>query len=161
MHMTEEETRNNNDEKTAGSDEQTNQSAAGTDELFEEVQRLGARFASVIQTAWNSEERKSLEADLKRGLDSVTASLEEGFQKAGESRKTQDLVDKADDVMTKTGEKVRSSEVASELSVSLAKGLRKVSDQLEKWVEEQEGGASASQSPDDPADEQEIPIDKG
>ncbi len=154
------ETRNDETQSDDSTNEQASQNPTA-DELFEEVNRLGARFATALQTAWNSEERKNLQVDIKRGLSSVTSSLEEGFQKASDNEKTSDIIDKADDVMTKAGEKVRSSEVTSELAASLATGLRKVSDQLEKWVNEMENkAANAGDDESGPADEQEIPIDK-
>lgn len=135
-----------------------------TDELFEEVQRLGARFAAVVQTAWNSDERKQIEAEVRRGLAAMAATVEDGFRKVNEDERARHVVDQADDVMTNMGEKVRSSQVTSDLASNLASGLRKVSDTLARWVEEQ-SAASKSAAPNDSAraadvEAQDIPIDK-
>jgi len=129
-----------------------------TDELFEEVQKLGARFAEVIQTAWNSDERKQIEGEVRKGLSAMASGVDEGFRKLNENERAHDVVDQADDVMTSVGDKVRSSQVTSDLAGNLASGLRRVSETLSKWVEEQ---SASDQTDDDGDDSQEIHIDQG
>ena len=104
---------------------------------------------------------KKLEADLRKGAGAIGTTLEESMQKISDNQKAKDLVDQADDVMTNVGDKVRSSDVTHDLSSSLAKGLRKMSDQLEKWISEMESKAPAAgdRSEDDDTGK-EIPIDK-
>ena len=139
-----------------------------TDELFRELSVLGSRFVDVVQTAWDSDERKRIEADLKEGLNSVAESLEEGFVKVRDNEQTKDVLDKADNVAESVGEKVRSSEAAQELGNSLLRGLHTLAGQLEKWTEEMtaksdavdgETGAGATSASEDEA--QDIPIDQG
>lgn len=136
-----------------------------TDELFEEVQRLGARFAAVVQTAWNSDERRQIEGEVRKGLSAMASSVEEGFHKVSEDERARDVVDQADDVMTSVGDKVRSSQVTNDLAGNLASGLRKVSDTLSKWVEEQSASqtdeSDQGNNDDDDGDGQDIPIDLG
>ncbi len=153
-----------NDQADTGEEQQQQQQSStgpSNEELFEEINRLGARFAEVVQTAWNSEERKKIEADFRKGASALGATLEESMQKISDNQKAKDLVDQADDVMTNVGDKVRSSDVTHDLSSSLAKGLRKMSDQLEKWISEMESKApAASDRSDDDDAGKEIPIDK-
>ena len=128
-----------------------------TDELFEEVQKLGARFAEVIQTAWDSDERRQIEGEVRKGLAAMASGVDEGFRKLNENERARDVVDQADDVMTSMGEKVRSSQVTNDLAGNLASGLRRVSETLSKWVEEQ---SASDQAGDDEDDSQEIHIDQ-
>jgi HSP90 family molecular chaperone len=150
-----------NDQASAGEEKQQSDAGPSDEELLDEINRLGARFTEVVQAAWNSEERKKLEADLRRSANALGTTLEESMQKISDNQKAKDLVDQADDVMTNVGDKVRSSEVTHDLSSSLAKGLRKMSDQLEKWISEMESKAPVAGGPSDDDDTgKEIPIDK-
>ena len=75
--------------------EQTTQSAAPEgasqnkqpgDELVHELTELADRFANVVRVAWNSDQRKRIETDVKAGLDSLTTSLEDGFRQVSSSQ---------------------------------------------------------------------------
>ncbi len=147
-----------NEEQPAGATPNPDDAGPSTDELFEEVQRLGARFAQVLQTAWNSDERKQIETEVRKGLSAMASGVEEGLHKVSEDERARNVVDQADEVMTSVGETIRSSEVTKELTSSLASGLRKVSDTLSRWVNEQ--GPKVS---DDAGEEegQDIPVEEG
>ena len=138
-----------------------------TDDLFEELTILGGRFVEVVQSAWNSEERKQIQNDLKEGLSSVAESLEEGFQKVIENEQAKEVIDKADDVADSVGDKLRSSQAVNDLGESLIRGLGILAGKLETWTKEmesrqtsQDNDTTSAGSPtgDDPQD---IPIDKG
>lgn len=126
-----------NEEQPTGEPRDPADAGPSTDELFEEVQRLGSRFAQVLQTAWNSDERKQIETEVRKGLSAMASGVEEGLHKVSEDERARNVVDQADDVVTSVGDKIRSSEVTNELASNLASGLRKVSDTLSKWVNEQ------------------------
>ncbi len=71
--------------------EQSSEQENLTGELFEELTILGNRFVEVVQTAWNSDERKRMEADLKKGLNVLAENLEEGFQKVSENQQAKEV----------------------------------------------------------------------
>ena len=75
-------------------------------ELMDELGRLGSRFVDLAQAAWASDERKQMEADLRKGLNSVVESLEEGFQRIRESEQTKESLEKAKDVADDITERV-------------------------------------------------------
>ncbi|MEZ4556705.1 MAG: hypothetical protein R2854_09720 [Caldilineaceae bacterium] len=77
-----------------------------TDEIFSELTVLANRFVDVVQQAWNSEDRKRIEADLKKGLNNVATGLEEGFQKVTENEKAQKVLNRADEVAEDVGGKL-------------------------------------------------------
>ncbi|HMN28761.1 MAG TPA: hypothetical protein PKE45_11480 [Caldilineaceae bacterium] len=130
-------------------------------ELGEELTRLGQSFVEVVRVAWNSDQRRQLERDLKTGLNSVAAGLEDGFKKVSESPQTKEFVDQAEDVAESVGEKVRKSEVAQEIGAGLLKGLRALSVQLDKLTSElQDKDVAGSGDKPSPTPPQDIPINK-
>ena len=128
-------------------------------ELIDELTRLGQKFVEVVEVAWNSEQRKKIEEDLRTGLVSVAGTLEEGFKKVSSSKEAQEAVNAAEDV----AEKVRSSKLAVELSDALAQGLRTLSEQMDKLSAEmkQKGNPSSSAGTSSASkDTQDIPINR-
>lgn len=151
---------------TSGSQTTNNQQKAqGSQELMDELNRLGAKFAEVVQTAWESEERKRLEKDVKAGVVSLVNGLERGLRKLSETDQAKEFLHKAEDVADSVGERIRTSPASHELASGLAKGLRVLSEQLDKLAGElQRKSAESAQStpkpPTSPGDSQDIPITK-
>lgn len=125
-------------------------------ELMDELGRLGARFMDLAQAAWVSDERKQMEADLRKGLNSVVESLEEGFQRIRESEQTKESLEKAKDVADDITERVSASQTAHELADGLMQGLRMLGKQLDKWTAEFSAEQTAGSTPAE--EEQEIPV---
>lgn len=135
-----------------------------TDELFSELTVLANRFVEVAQRAWNSEERRRMEADLKKGLNNVALGLEEGFQKVTEHEKAQKALDRADRTAEEVGDKLRSSQAVNDIAQGLVRGLRSMAVILEGWSEDmaaREAARTASQSPQEstPAEDASAPQD--
>jgi hypothetical protein len=135
-------------------------------DLLTELTRLGGSFLNVAAAAWNSEQRKQIEKDVKSGLTSLVNNLEEGFKQVSESDQTKDFVNKAEDVVVGVAEKVRQHQVARDLGAGLVKGLRTLSEEIDKLANElQSKNAAQSETPTSPPQasgnqEQEIPINK-
>lgn len=125
-------------------------------ELIDELTRLGQKFVEVVEVAWNSEQRKQIEEDLRTGLVSVANSLEDGFKRVSASKEAQEAVNAAEDV----AEKVRSSKIGVELTSALAQGLRALSEQMDKLSNEmkQKSGSSSTGASASQDDSQDIPI---
>ena len=128
-------------------------SAAGQ-ELVDELTKLGQRFIDVVEVAWNSEERKRAQEDLRTGLVSLAHSLEDGVKRVSSTKEAQNLVDAAEDV----AEKVRTSKVAAEVSSALTQGLRALSEQLEKLAQEMQQKKAAGDGTPPAEGSQDIPI---
>jgi hypothetical protein len=133
-------------------------------DLVAELSRLGSSFLNVAREAWNSEERKQLEKDVKTGLTSLVNTLEEGFKQVSEREQTKEFVNKAEDVVGNVAEKVRQHQVARDLGAGLIKGLRSLSEEIDKLANElqRKNAASGSATASAPKTntEQEIPINK-
>ena len=124
-------------------------------ELIDELTRLGQKFAEVVEVAWNSEQRKQIEEDLRTGLATVANSLEDSFKRVSASKEAKEAVNAAEDV----AEKVRSSKIGVELTSVLAQGLRALSEQMDKLsndMKQKSGTSTTTNAPQD--DSQDIPI---
>jgi hypothetical protein len=146
-----------------GTDEAANkankQKAADGKEIIDELTNLGQKFVEVVEVAWNSEQRKKIEEDLRTGLVSVASSLEDGFKQLSETKEAKEVANAAEDV----ADKVRSSKIASELSSVLAQGLRTLSEQMDKLAAElkQKSSTTASSTTTSTTkDTQDIPISR-
>jgi uncharacterized membrane protein YccC len=135
------------------------QSSTG-DELVEELSKVGERFVELIRVAWNSEERKRIEGDLRSGLSTVASSLEDGIKQLAATREAQELKAAAEDM----GEKVSTSKVVNELAANLRNGLAALGENLEKLAVDIRNRAAENDAAEKPAnpptDTQDIPIDK-
>jgi hypothetical protein len=148
---------------TSGSQRQSQ----STQDLMDELNRLGMKFAEVVQTAWESDERKRLEKDVKDGVVSLVNGLEQGLRCISESEHTKEFLHKAEDVADTFSARIRSSQTGQELAGGLAKGLHLLAEQIDKLAEELQRKAASSttqSTPKPPAagsdDSQNIPITK-
>lgn len=140
---------------TSNSNDQRSQEAGK--ELIDELTRLGQKFVEVVEVAWNSEQRRQIEDDLRTGLVSVANTLEDGFKRVGNTKEAREAVDAAEDV----AEKVRTSKIAAELSGALAQGLRALSEQMDKLAKEmQQKSQSSTSGRASTNDSQDIPIER-
>ena len=147
--------------QSTGTDEGTRSGSQETkadsgQELIDELTRLGQKFVEVVEVAWNSEQRKKAEHDLRVGLESVATSLEDGFKRVGSSKEAKEFVNAAEDV----ADKVRTSKIASELSSALAEGLRALSEQMDRMASEMKARSAAEgrSAPDDEDAPRDIPV---
>ena len=146
-------------EKSTGSEK------SSTSALFDELGNLGTKLGDLAQSAWESEQRKELEEDLKDGLASLAETVEEGLQKISENETVRKSLDKTQEVAESVGEKVSESEVAQDVLGGVLSGLQSLAQQVERVVADLQSG-NASRSPDADAgmttsDAKDIPIEKG
>lgn len=128
-------------------------------ELLAELTQLADKFATVVRSAWNSEQRKQVEADVRSGLSTMAVSIEDGLKQITSSNEAKDLQTKA----TEVGEKVTSTRFFAELTGALTTGLRALSDQLDKVSQNlQVKNAATGATPPTPSaeDVKDIPIRK-
>lgn len=152
---------------TGGPTMGSNRKAQSTQELMDDLNRLGMKFAEVVQTAWESDERKRLEKDVKAGVVSLVNGLERGLRKVSESEPAKEFLNKAEDAAETLGERIRTSPTSHEMAGNLAKGLRILAEQIDKLAEElqrKSASSASSATPTPPSattgDSQDIPITK-
>jgi ElaB/YqjD/DUF883 family membrane-anchored ribosome-binding protein len=107
-------------------------------DLREEFRNLSQNLKTVLQTAWESEERKKLQQDIQDGLNDVSNALNECISDFHASEIGQTVVNSVDEF----GEKLRSGEVEEKAREGLLSALQKLNTELEKasgkFTEEQE-----------------------
>jgi uncharacterized phage infection (PIP) family protein YhgE len=128
-------------------------------ELLDELTQLADKFATVVRSAWNSEQRKQVEADVRSGLSTMAVSIEDGLKQVASSNEAKDLQTKA----TEVGDKVTSTKFFADLTGALTTGLRALSDQLDKVSQDLQAknAATGATPPPPPAEDvKDIPISK-
>lgn len=132
------------------------QKSTSTDQLLNELDRLGNQLIDAIRTAWHSDQRKELEAEITKGISIAASSLNEGLQKLSESESTRNLVSKAEEVISTVGEQVRSSKITHDAVEGLSKGIQTLNDQLAQFV------SDAKKEANKPTDDgQDVKVEKG
>ena len=125
----------------SGTNSETN--TVGQD-LLDELGNLGSRFSNLAQTAWQSDERKQLEQELRQGVESLAENLETGFRTVKESEQAQTILNKAEEATESINEYLRSNQVTQEFSNSLVQGLRSLSKQMDQWASDLNVNSRAS-----------------
>jgi hypothetical protein len=110
---------------TASEDQQ--KSTAGKVNIEEELKNLGRQFAETIQSAWNSDEVKKVEAQVREGVKKFSEEVGNIFNDAKESKAGQKMGD--------TVNKVDESDTAQSIKKGLAQGLHWLSQELGKLSE--------------------------
>src|SRR6476659_1258467 len=60
-------------------------------ELIDEFTNLGQKFVEAIEVAWNSDQRKKIEVDIRDGLVSLASALEDGFKRVSSTKEAQEV----------------------------------------------------------------------
>lgn len=98
-----------------------------TSDLTEEFRRLGENLQGAIESAWESEERKSLTNEIRDGLVSATEAVEKAAKDIVDSPTAKKVREDVDDF----AERVRSGEVTDQFRQEILKALQKINEELE------------------------------
>lgn len=107
--------------------------------LEEELKNLGRQFAETIQSAWNSEEVKKIETEVRDGMKMFADEVSNIFTEVKES--------KAGQKVGETVNQVDSSEVAQTFKKGVAQGLQWLSQELGKISESMASAEGKEKSP--------------
>jgi hypothetical protein len=108
--------------------------------ITEELSKLGKQMAEAIKTAWESDDRKKLQAEILDGLQKFGDEVTDALDKAGKTETAQDLRVKAEKVATD----VRASNVAEDVRKGIISGLDVLNQELGKLVEKLEPKAQSA-----------------
>jgi molecular chaperone GrpE (heat shock protein) len=111
-----------------------------------ELNRLGKQVAEAIAKAWESDDRKKLQAEVTTGLEGFGTQVSDAMRKASESEAASQIRDQTEKVVAQ----VRDSDVTGEVRKGLIAGLEVLNRELGKLVERLE---VTSQKPEAPAAE--------
>jgi hypothetical protein len=120
--------------------------------ITEELGKLGKQMADAIKAAWESEDRRKLQAEILDGLQKFGDEVTVALDKAGKSETAQDLRVKAEKVAVD----VRASTVAEDVRKGIISGLDVLNAEMSKLVEKLEPKAApadeAPAAPEAPAE---------
>ena len=95
-------------------------------EVVSELRNLGQQFAETLRTAWNSEERKEFEREMREGVQTFAGEIDKAFQDVKASDPAQKVRSEAEDFKTKAD----SGDVVQKTRASLSQGLRWFSEEM-------------------------------
>ncbi len=98
------------------------------DDLGDELRNLGTNLRQVLQAAWESDERRSAQEQLERGLDDLARTLRTAGQEFAASPTGQRLREDVRDLH----ERMRNSELDTRVRDELLSALRRVNEELSK-----------------------------
>ena len=122
-------------------DAETAQAETETVNISDELRNLGKQFADTIQTAWNSDERVKLEAEIREGIKNFGEEINNVFSQAKESDAGQRIREEAS--------KVDSSDAAQKVRSTLAQGIQWLSQELSKLSDSLATPEPKEKSPED------------
>ena len=135
--------------------EETVESAKSeTSAILDEFGKLGNKIAAAFQTAWDSEERKKTEDEIRKALHTAGDRIDEIAVDLRKSEVTKDLQTQA----TKTIDAVQNSEVTKKAKQGLLSGLKRFNNELTGMLEKStsekaaDAGHAAAQAGENAAD---------
>jgi hypothetical protein len=102
--------------------------AHATTDLMDEFKRLGRQFGDTLQSAFNSEEAKRMETELRAGMKTFADEVERVFREAKDSPTATRVKEEA----TVVKERVETGDMGRKAQEGIVGGLRWLSDELEK-----------------------------
>jgi len=120
--------------------------------ITDELSKLGKQMADAIKAAWESDDRKKLQAEITEGLQKFGDEVAEALDKAGQSDTAKELRVKAEKVTADMREKG----VVEDVRKGIISGLDVLNKELGRLVEKLEPkakpeGEVAAEAPDEPA----------
>lgn len=100
------------------------------DDLSGELERLGRNLKEAAKAAWESEESKKLQAELRAGMAALEAGLTQAAREAASGSVGQRVKAEVDEL----GQRVKSGDVEQRLRKDLLSALRAVNGELQKFA---------------------------
>lgn len=101
---------------------------AGVDQsdMVAQLQNLGRQLGETLHTAWNSEERKRFEREVREGMGTFANEVDKAFQEVKESPAAARAKEEAAGFKTR----VDSTEISDKTSASIGQGLSWLSEEM-------------------------------
>ncbi len=115
--------------------------------IADELSKLGKQLAEAVKAAWESEDRKKLQAEIAEGFQKLSQEVGAAVEKASESEAARELREKAEKVV----EEIREADVVEEVRKGILVGLEALNRELGKLLEKLES-APAPKEPEAPAE---------
>lgn len=126
--------------------------AAAQPDLAGEFREFGRQIADTLRTAWSSEERQKVEAELREGVQSFAAEFDKMIRELREGTAGQKIKEEAAELKTQ----VESGEFGRKARTTIVQGLRWLSDELSKVADQFTTGHKEAE----PAESDEIKVEE-
>lgn len=103
-----------------------------SDNLADEFRNLGHNLLNIVQTAWDSPERKRLQEEILSGLDEAGSAIKREADQFREGPTGQQLKNDVE----RLGEQLRSSETQEKVRQEVLSALRTLNSELQKVAEQ-------------------------
>lgn len=101
-------------------------------DIAAELKSLGRQFAETLETAWQSEERQRVEAQVREGMKSFANEVDNVIREIKESPAAGRVKEEATGVKSR----VETGEVSRKARAGIVQGLRWLSEELDKLAEQ-------------------------
>ena len=108
-----------------------NQSKQTGDDLANELNRLGENLGRLLKASWESDERKSVEREIKSGLEQFNKQI----NKAVEQTRVDKNLKKARQSVQEAWETAHGPQVLTEMRMGVVDSLRKLNDEIARRAE--------------------------
>jgi phenylalanyl-tRNA synthetase alpha subunit len=107
-------------------DETAYKAQAEEPDVVADLRDLGQQFAATLRTAWNSEERKQFEHEMREGMQTFASEIDKAFKEVKASEPAKKVKSEAADFKAKAD----SGDVVQKTRSSLSQGLRWFSEEI-------------------------------
>jgi len=101
-------------------------------DVSEALRDLGRQFAETIQTAWNSQERREFESEVREGVEHFADEVQKVFREAKDSPAVKKVKEEANEAK----EKVEQKDLSRKARSSVVDGLQWLSQELNRLAEQ-------------------------
>lgn len=101
-------------------------------DVSEAMRTLGRQFAETIQTAWNSQERREFESEVRQGVEHFAEEVQKVFREAKESKPVKKVKEEA----TEAKGRVETKEISRKARAGVVEGLQWLSQELGRLAEQ-------------------------
>ncbi len=119
-------------------------------DLVAEFQTFGRTFAEAFDTAWNSEERKRVEEEVRAGVKTFADEVDKVIREAKKSRAGERMTKEAEEM----AKQVESSEIGRRALEGIAQGLSWMSVEMGKLAEQFKPEDKPDEEPEEDAPEE-------
>lgn len=140
---------------TPGAEASDETKRAETAAILDELTALGQKVTVAIERIWTSDEFRQADTEIRKALRVAGDRIDHVAEDLRASEKTQELKGQA----TKMVDSVEKSEVTQEVRRAILLGLRRMNDELTRWLEKESVGTESKPEPaaEKPAAEAELP----
>lgn len=101
-------------------------------DIADALRDVGRQFASTIQAAWNSQERREFEGEVREGINQFAGEVRKAFQEIKESGAAQKVKEEASEAK----ERAERADLAQKAQAGLVEGLQKLSQELSRLADQ-------------------------